>query len=360
MFQIVFTAVNISKLQIYKRFVTDGGIVTYPKQDHCFLNTMEITHIQEISFKELSTEKLDYVIAACGYQPRCYYLAEKIKPGNAEKFMVTIDEPGYDQNRCKHKEVFLQAGYKTFNSSMKDSGTIEKLMTSLCNNPKEQLNILIDYSCMPKNWYSVIIDNITRNNFSSAKINLYLSYTPKLFEKRTKPRPVDYFGPILSLKDKLKEKKPVTMIASLDNDSHMITNAIKQVKPQKLMVFIPDCVHDPEYTESVLNSNKALLQQLTDKQIMHYKTNQPEQINALLTSSCLDFRVNTEVMIVPQGPKIFSMVALLVSIRYPDIKLWEIIPKSSSLNSEFGLPAAIPTIIKASFLDDDSTDEVEE
>jgi len=321
---------------------------------------MEINQIQEIGFKELFTEKFDYIFAACGYQPRCYYLAEKIKSGNAEKFLLSIDEPGNDQNRCNHKEVFLQAGYKTFNSSMKDSGTIAKLMTRLCSNPKEQLNILIDYSCMPKNWYSVIIDNITRNNFSSSKINLYLSYTPKLFEKKNRPRPVVYFGPILSLKDKLRDKKPVTMIASLDNDSKLIMEAIKQVKPQKLIVFIPECVHDPEYTESVLNSNKALLLQLTEKQIMRYQTNQPERINALITSSCLDSRINTEVMIVPQGPKIFSMVALLVSIRYPDIKLWEIIPKTVEVNNEYGLPAANPTVIKASFLDDDSSDEGEE
>jgi hypothetical protein len=321
---------------------------------------MEITHIHEIGFKELASAKFDYVIAACGYQPRCHYLAEKINPANAEKFLLTIDEPGYDQSRCQHKEVFLQAGYKTFPSAMKDSGTIEKLMIRLCNNPKTHLNILIDYSCMPKNWYSVIIDNIASNNFNATKIDLYLSYTPKLFEKKTRSQPVDYFGPILSFKDKLRDKKPVALIASLDNDAQLVLDAIRKVKPQQLLVFIPECPHDPTYTESVLTSNQILLQQLTEKQIMRYQTDHPEQINSLITSSCLDFRVNAEVMIIPQGPKIFSMVALLVSIRYPDIKLWEIIPKSHVSSGEYGLPAAIPTVIKASFLDDDTAEEDEE
>ncbi len=80
-------------------------------------------------------------------------------------------------------------------------------------------------------------------------------------------------------------------------------------------------------------------------------------INSLLTSCCLDHRVNQEVMIIPQGPKVFSMMALLLSVRYPDIKLWEIIGKNGMHAQGKGLPASDPVIVKASFLDDDNEED---
>jgi hypothetical protein len=58
-------------------------------------------------------------------------------------------------------------------------------------------------------------------------------------------------------------------------------------------------------------------------------------------------------MIVPQGPKIFSMMALLISVRYPDIKLWEVIGKKGNSCSDQGLAADKPIVIKVSFLDDE-------
>ena len=80
-------------------------------------------------------------------------------------------------------DFFAANGFKSYTGSVTESSAIEKLVGEICNKNLEKLNILIDYSCMPKKWYAVIMDNITRNNFKSKKINLFLSYTPKVFEQ---------------------------------------------------------------------------------------------------------------------------------------------------------------------------------
>ena len=53
---------------------------------------MELTHMNQIDFNELRFEKFDCFIAVCGYQPRCYYLAEKLHTRVPNKFLLTIDE----------------------------------------------------------------------------------------------------------------------------------------------------------------------------------------------------------------------------------------------------------------------------
>lgn len=317
---------------------------------------MELIHLQEIQFSELRFEKIDCFVAACGYQPRCYYLAEKISPSIPSKYLLTIDEQDQTQNRSKHLEIFNNYGFRNRYTTINESAGIDDLIAEICNIHTDHLNLLIDYSCMPKKWYALIIDNISRNNFKARKINLYLSYTPKLFERKPEKKAINYIGPMLFNRDNLREKKPVTMIAALDNNQTYIMEAINKVKPQKLVAFIPQCDHDPEYTRLVLQTNKDLLNRLNNDSIITYDANHPEDINSVLTSHCLDQRISSEVLIVPQGPKTFSMMSLLLSVRYPDVKLWEIIAQDLKTDTDHGLPAANPVIVKVTFLHDEADD----
>jgi len=314
---------------------------------------MELTHLNQIDFHELRFEKIDCFIAACGYQPRCYYLAEKADPSIKNKFLLTIDEQYHKQNRYNHLDIFSGYGFKNYSTSVNESTVIDKMLFEICNLRTDRLNMIVDYSCMPKKWYALIIDSINRNNFKATQVNLFLSYTPKVFERKTSKNSVDYFGPILFNRDNLKDRKPVSMIAALDSNHESIMEAISTIKPQKILAFIPRCKHDPDYTQLVIDNNKSLLDRLDSNNIINYDADRPEEINTLLTSYCLDQRIASEVMIVPQGPKTFSMVALLLSVRYPDIKLWEIILKEQKVNHDHGLPAAEPIVVKVSFLNDE-------
>jgi hypothetical protein len=318
---------------------------------------MELTHISEINYNELRYEQFDYFIAVCGYQPRCYFLASKLNLNATTKFLLKIDEKDNCTDRNKHMDFFEANGFKSYSGVITESSAIEKLVGEICNNDFEKLNILIDYSCMPKKWYAVIMDNITRNNFRSKKINLFLSYTPKVFEQTKKVNNTEYFGPIIQDKDNLNRKKPVTIIAGLDNNAKLLNEALTKIRPLSIIAFVPESRTDPEYNYSVAENNKSLLEKLNSDHIFSYDMNHPDAINSLLTTCCLDHRINHEVMIIPQGPKVFSMMALLLSVRYPDIKLWEIIGKNGLRAQGQGLPASEPVIVKAAFLDDEHEED---
>jgi len=318
---------------------------------------MELTHLNQTDYEELRFEKIDCLIATCDSQPRCYFLAEKVHSLIPIKILLTTHEPDHKQSSCKYLPIFSDYGFKQYTTAENESTVIDKLLFDLCNTSTHQLNIVIDYSCMAKKWYALIIDSITRNSYRASRINLFFSYTPKVFERKSGKHTIHYVGPILFNRDNLKDKKPVSMIASLDNNLGSIMEAISIVKPQRLLVFIPRCSHDPDYTQLVLENNKSLLERLDSNSIVNYDADRPEEINTLLTSYCLDQRIASEVIIVPQGPKTFSMMSLLLSVRYPDVKLWEIILKDQKTSSGHGLPAANPIVVKVSFTnDEDGTD----
>jgi hypothetical protein len=313
---------------------------------------MELTHISEIDYQEIRFEQFDYFIAACGYQPRCCHLASNNSIRAVKRLLLSIDESDHMAERQANQKVFETCGFIPYRDSVHQTTIIEDLIKDICNQDKEQLNLLIDYSCMPKKWYAVIMDNITRDNFKSKKINLYLAYTPKIFEPEKKMAGTDFFGPIIEARHRLTKKKPVTVMAGLDNHSHLLHKALSEVNPRNLLAFVPVSRTDRAYTEAVAENNKSLLSKLDPTQIFRYDMYDPNAMNSLLTSCCLDHRMNHEVMIIPQGPKVFSMISLLISIRYPDVKLWEIIGKNRNAVQGKGLPSNNPIIVKASFLDD--------
>ena len=119
------------------------------------------------------------------------------------------------------------------------------------------------------------------------------------------------------------------------------------------MAFMPFCDHDPDYAQTVIKNNENLLKQLSKDHIIQYNLSRPEETESMLTSFCLEHRLNAEVMIVPQGPKLFSLLSKLIAVRYPDIKLWEIIVNNRKKNNEQALPAGKPIVMKTVFINED-------
>lgn len=314
---------------------------------------MELLHLNQVEFTELKLEHCNVFIATPGNQSRCLYLAEKLHQTVHRKILLTTGKEDPKKNIGKHIEQFINLGFKVTTFSDDIARSLTLLMHELCDIPSHQINIIIDYSCMPKKWYAMFIDCLTRHNYISDRVNLFLSYTPKVFEKNPGKHAIDYVGPILFNRDNLKDKKPVSMIAALDMYPNTLMEAVKKVKPQKLLAFIPYVSHDPEYADKVMENNRSLLGRLDSNHIVKYEADKPEDINTILTSYCLDERVASEVMILPQGPKTFSMMSMLLSVRYPDVKLWEIILKDKNPDGDTGMPAANPIIVKVSFVGDE-------
>lgn len=317
-----------------------------------WMATMELTHLNQIEFGDLRLEKIDCLVATAGSQPRCYFLATQLHKIALNKVLLVsgTEDP---KNNGKFLPVFSEYGFSYYSITIQDSQNIDRLLHNICNINARQINIVIDYSCMPKIWYALFIDTLTRNNYPAERINLFLSYTPKLFEKKPVKNAIGYFGPIIFNRDKLKDKKPVSLIVSLDINHNSLHEAVGKIKPGKLLAFVPHCSHDPEYTRLVRENNRSLLEKIDKNNIVRYEADRPEEINSLLTSLCLDERVDSEVVIVPQGPKTFSMVSMLLSVRYPDVKLWEIILKDQKYTPDHGQPAADPVIVKVSFINDE-------
>jgi hypothetical protein len=313
---------------------------------------MELIHTYQISLEELKTERIDFIITASGFHSRCTYLSENIDLANTKKHLFTLDDSNYVKLRKENESVFIKLGFLPFLEDVKSGKEIEKLLDELCrNNKSEILNIIVDYSCMPKKWIAIILDFVSRNELPEQRINIFFAYTPKKFLPNIK-KIVEYIGPIIEPKDLIKNDSNLTLIAGLDNNYESIIKLTKDINPQKIFAFVPDPAFDEAYSKSVYKKNKPLLKKIGDENIIKYPANKQDEINSILTSLCLELRLNSRVIIVPLGPKTFALTSLLLSLRYPDIKLWDITSKIYNYNPKAGKASGKPVILKATFCND--------
>jgi hypothetical protein len=319
---------------------------------------MELAHVCQVSHLELKYENIDFFIAACGYQSRSPHLAGMIPAPHAQKFMLSFSEENHVELRRNNEAAFSAVGFKMVKAAPDKPEEVEVLIKRICNaTSNSEVVFLVDYSCMPRLWFASILESITRNDFHARKITVFFSYTPKKFSLEAQKNTIRYLGPMITTKDHLKKKKPVALVAGLDNSYKSTMELIKKLNPATVVAFIPDSNYDPAYKISVLENNKRLLDLLDKNNIISYEALDLDGINSKLTSRCLDLRLKHEVVIMPQGPKSFSLVSSLLSIRYPDVKLWEIITAVKPTDPNNGVAEGDPIVLKVTFCPDD--EEVE-
>ncbi|MFO7656713.1 MAG: hypothetical protein R6W78_06565 [Bacteroidales bacterium] len=319
---------------------------------------MELMHHYQVSYRELLTEKFDFIIAASGYQKRCTFLAENLPYGDAEKLVIKYDEQGNTEWRYENEKVFDSLGYRYVKTEATDTVEIEKLMQRLCSGRIcQNLNVLIDYSCMPRKWYAAIITYLLKNDFQAQRINIYFSYTPKKVVVLSQKSKLKAFEPVFGFQDKLSTDKPLTLVMGLNNNHAIIKELIGQLKPTDKAAFIPDFSYDLGYYDSIKANNATVLDGIPAEKIFKYPAQRPDQIGSMLTSLCLDLRLNSNVVLVPNGPKTLSLASILLSVKYPDIKIFELHAKDEKYDFDIGLPGGDPVISKSVFVVDDEDED---
>jgi hypothetical protein len=316
---------------------------------------MELVHNYQISLDELCNERIDYFIAATDHQKRSTFLAENMGHLHAKKILLPAGE--MCEETKKNKQIFDGMGFLSFQTLKDERKEVENLLNRILEtNRAGTLNILIDYSCMTKTFYAAIIEYLLKNDPDNERINMFFSYTPKTINAlpvKSKIRSVD---PLFSLNQKNTEKMKALVIG-LNSNGELAKELIKSLQPSKTVLFVPKMPHDPNYHEAVIEYNQELIKKTPTENVYIYPAQYPDQINSMLVSACLDLRLHYNVILVPQGPKTFALASILLSTRYPDVKLMEINAIEKKPDHQ-GLPAGDPVIVKSVFCPEEDSDDL--
>jgi len=285
---------------------------------------MDLVFHSQISYEELSSEKIDYIICASGHEIRCTYIPENIPLKGVEKYVLLYDENSNSTQRLNNKIFFERHKFKIFEENKNSKNAIFRILTdikNLCDN--KPINILIDYSCMPRLWIAAIFEFLLKYDINTEKISIYFTYVPKKVNYIINNVDLISEQLLFDYTQNIKHDLPVALIIGANPYIKNYDKLLSSFNPRKTYIFIPDFYY---CSEELLNISdityKYFNDNITEKEKINYNLLKVNELHANLNSLILNLRNKYKVIIIPSGPKPFTLTTLILAYQYPDIEIY--------------------------------------
>jgi hypothetical protein len=199
---------------------------------------------------------------------------------------------------------------------------------------------------MPQEWYYEFFRWFGESQDVYEKARLRFTYTMAAYvdeDLHPKVRKIRAF-----LSENLKKtKKKKALILGLGQEANVAEAIYKLEKPDLLFLYYTDPPVDKQFVQKVFVNNHALIQQTPIRNLIAYPVNNGQAIYQSLMDTILPIRDNYRVTLIPQGPKIFSVAAMLVHMGYPDTVIsYPVFKKAGIQDRE---PCGEPVILDVHF-----------
>ena len=308
---------------------------------------MKRIQTQIVTFDEL--DNIDLFIASSGYEMRSSTLADKVSKKMIHTTKVCLSFINYKDNKNrKHNDtIFEKLGFQFLFSDGDSSTEIEfflKKYLDAFNEKKESINILVDYSVMTRIWYGSILKLLY--NCDSVSIRVYFSYSFSEFEPPSKTivRNI-HVSPIGGYSTLLFPDRPTALVLGLGYEPEKALG-LSEYFDAETFLFYNDNSSDSRFTNLVESSNWPLISTTPSDNIFRYPIKMLDSTESILYDLCSSLNSKYRVIIAPCGPKPFSLISFIVSLRIPGVDVWRISPgnnikildrKSSGLFSIYGV-----------------------
>jgi hypothetical protein len=280
---------------------------------------MDFLYTQQISEADMARESYDLFFTVAGTSERCDHLIKNHNITANKKICLILSDSKKELFKKTNEDSFLNAGFEMIKLHSSEISKIHNILDELLksSNSNEQ-RILVDYSCMAKTWYATFINYFFETEHNFDAIQLFFAYSPTLFQKERKIRNFKI------LKEDLEQinnsnSKPKVLLLSLGTEIGGADQLIKLMNPEQIIIMYADPAIDPAYVKRVFTNNRKLINSTEPRNLINYPLLRIDEMNQILTSKCIELRIDYNVVIAPLGPKIFTLNSFILMAQYPDI-----------------------------------------
>jgi hypothetical protein len=315
---------------------------------------MEFQTAKQIPPGDLLKVKYDLFILVAGYEQRSVYLPQNYNIEAETLIALAFEEKSKDLHRKNNDAYLLEKGFKFVTVSGEDKAALEPVFSELLKKTgKENIFILFDYSSMTKLWYSSIINFLISDSKIRSNVTVHFSYTPAVYNEPKNTKAVKFNERVSFPSRKNNDSsKPLALIIGLGLDPGRPEFIQKSLDPDITILMYADPASDIKYVQKVLKFNQEIIENTEVRNLHSYPLFDLEKTNQIITDLCMNLRVKYNVVIVPVGPKVLTLLALLLSSRFPDINVIRLSPGANAPAFE-RVPCSEPLIYSAEFISDE-------
>lgn len=273
---------------------------------------MNIKYGYQLGVNDLANLDIDLFLFANNNESRKYCLYNKVKDQNNIKKTISL----YYKNEF---DVLPNVE----NILINNHSEIENILNCEMENcQKDNFTVVVDYSCMTKSWYYIIMLYLSNKEFLFQKIKCFFSYTPSKFSDALAPKPNSDISPLPG-KIIIPNNRPRALIVGLGYEENKAQGIIDQIDPAKVFLLYSNPTLDPKFTEAIEKNNENVINDFKETTYT-YNFSSLIDIENKLKAIYYKYSSDYNIIISPIGPKPFTFVAMILSIIFPDIEIWRI------------------------------------
>lgn len=278
---------------------------------------MELSSILHIEPSQLSDFKADVFITTLGFETRCTRVPHLVEHLSCRKVALVSSQILKDFSYDANREYFLSREFElvTVNSDVPD---VESILGSLAG---ENLGVMIDCTSMPPSWYYQFFRWVDDKQDFGGIVRMRIVYTMANYVSLDSTLKVKEITNFLQSDIKTTAKKKRALVLGLGQEKNIAESIHKIVEPDLLYLYYADPPVEKKFVELTFINNHALINTTPIKNLISYPIRNGQTIYQSLINTILPLRNDHSIIIVPHGPKIFSVVAMLIHLGYPDVRI---------------------------------------
>lgn len=271
-----------------------------------------IVHVEPAALLDFET---DLFITTLGFETRGTHIARLLEGKPCRKIALSRTDHLREHSFEVNKAYFIDHGFEVIpvETGIPD---LENILGKWTGN---QIRIILDCTSMSPRWYYEFLRWINESQHRFEHVKLRITYTMASYSGSDQARKVTGVSSFMGTQKGIGEHRQTALILGLGHEKQIGSSIYQSIKPDLLYLFYADPPVHKEFVDKVFVNNHALIDSTSIRNLIGYPIRNGQVIYQSLIDTILPLRTSYDVILVPHGPKIFSLVAMLVHLGYPDI-----------------------------------------
>jgi hypothetical protein len=270
----------------------------------------------------------DLFIAAMGYETRAVFVASQLQPQAATKMALGFTTDHILQYEA-NKVWFEENGYVTSEPDEKEFlARVDDAIAEACisaDKMKRPVRVGIDISSTTRVRIAELLQLVeARSSDRSIEMDFFYALAeysppPTVIESNT------HVGPVVPTMSGWwsEPERPVAAAVGLGYEENKALGAVEHIQVTSIFTFSPRSPIEA-YAAVLDEANKTLLQQVQKENRFVYRVDEPLDTFVQLEAFVFGVTRTHNLVLLPFGPKIFALCAMLIAIIHPEIAIWRV------------------------------------
>lgn len=279
------------------------------------------------------SESFDVIVVALGFENRSSFVASQYASRSSTKIALGYPD-NHDLSWATNRAALLRLGFVI--DEVLDDGIRSCIASHLDEVVSERVRVAVDISCFSRVRLAQIIEACFDHSYRSAMDVTFLYAPARYTDDAGIESSITIAEPLISDFSSLvaDPEKPVGAIVGVGFEPNLALGVSEYLDVASVFAFAPTGV-DRRYDRRTEGANREFFLTRNMTHVLPYDVFDPLTLYTKIETLVYGIGVEHRVCIVPLGPKIFALAALLVAASSPEpVAIWRFSSASASVPRE--------------------------